>query len=1270
MRIKWNRHLDGSTSRRGEEESGTQEAEEKKASTPGIFKIFRRKKNRRRGEEESKNAGAPLGQSEMDDDDAASVSSIATCASQPVTEVFQRDRSSSLFSSFRLSLPGSKRKKRKNAPVQSETLLNGQDNEPQVERYSTPDLRKPPDKLIATKDVKSNLSTSSPSIRKGSFASAQSLDVQNSESLDKLKWSSIKGATASSVKLSKSVSFSDCGDSLIDSSHSRRDNKTLRAANSKAMVEEDFGAVESELPACMTDNPRTSRESKYTTVDDVVNPQSPQKDASSEAVGFAVMTKSEQNDSADIIQDNISYSGSNLNGVSTEIVSCAKTTSSGEISQRRRVNEVTSSVNISVNGCNKYGNETFTELSEEEKVRNKTIVEAKKSSSVPFSGGDISLPENNSCVTDSRFENQLCSEKSNSICPPKLDTPSNSDVPLNKKLEVIASQFLTAAHDLSSFASCEGVPNDSDEVSESCDGLLNHNEYNYHIKFQNSSPSGQILGVNSKHVPCHVKIYENERKSNDQKVVKDKLLIKKPDREISEEDSVNKKPFISNYENFNFLNCDLKNANETRALNLCLGNESDCDQKVPDSILNTRHAHRFQSDQKVPEFELSLLEFEEVCSKYMSRSYPELSYCSSTIPLYGSSPKRKSVLDLNASFIYSNCQKNDDGDKKFRISGTDNVSFGWNSLVKQDDLPHLPISCQIATEKPLLPSPPKQWINGQKPTDTQSCRDVCTEEVQCTKVHGKYLCQDLYPEALPTAVTPAESDLGFIDTPQQSSSSQAVENKSGRHSIVTNEEKHLSDDRVSEDMTSSTSTLDYSYGSGKSEKACVYLDPEIRDVFRGARAICDPLVYGPKVKVLESLGPENYLVGHNFCEGFGDVIRDDYVRAGNGLIEISNPYEEETFLVPEDLSSRSFMKNLSAPLPKDGMTVALDCDNLELPIGAVDENFNTELSELKGVISITNGECELDNRISAEVSGIPVADLKQPVVNRIERLKDNEFSYVEQKNFVNKNKASMIPCRTKGSTDIEAKSKSKKNNSLPRNKNESHLPVRSNKCHRVSANACKDSGAEHHRGKLKSLPVGKSNGNLLVNSKSFDPIIVRLASNSCDDHEVMSDDPDNCVEASSPKSASQSFISAATFINKSSNSFHTCDFEDSSTPFSISEIKPEESPETSSPLDYIKTCDKIIAESVVQSSELLFCALCSRLDIHQQIGGFTTKNVKQQCCSNHSDITDSSRRYSLPTLGLRKTSLTSSKDSLSSQLTSSSSKGRSRIPRSKKSIFS
>ncbi|GIX82245.1 uncharacterized protein CEXT_678941 [Caerostris extrusa] len=129
MRVKWNRQLDGSLARRQAEEALAaaqladreknntlpqiiQPKEVKHKSTPKIFKLFRRKKHRR-GADEDLDSSVCCTPSEADDEDCASVSSVATVASQPVAEVCHRDRTMSLFSSFRLNFPGGKKKSKR-----------------------------------------------------------------------------------------------------------------------------------------------------------------------------------------------------------------------------------------------------------------------------------------------------------------------------------------------------------------------------------------------------------------------------------------------------------------------------------------------------------------------------------------------------------------------------------------------------------------------------------------------------------------------------------------------------------------------------------------------------------------------------------------------------------------------------------------------------------------------------------------------------------------------------------------------------------------------------------------------------------------------------------------------------------------------------------------------------------------------------------------------------------------------------------------------------
>ncbi|KAG8185740.1 hypothetical protein JTE90_000726 [Oedothorax gibbosus] len=154
MRVKWNRQLDGSLARRQAEEEAAREAANQQAvkehkESPKLFRLFRRKKRKA-----PVFPGVPFAPSEpADDDDCASVSSVATVASQPTAEVCQRDRTTSIFSSFRLNFPGSKKKSKRNV-VDPEFL---QEKEPS--RYSSPDLRR------TEKLLEGQMSSSSPSVK-------------------------------------------------------------------------------------------------------------------------------------------------------------------------------------------------------------------------------------------------------------------------------------------------------------------------------------------------------------------------------------------------------------------------------------------------------------------------------------------------------------------------------------------------------------------------------------------------------------------------------------------------------------------------------------------------------------------------------------------------------------------------------------------------------------------------------------------------------------------------------------------------------------------------------------------------------------------------------------------------------------------------------------------------------------------------------------------------------------------------------------------------
>ncbi|XP_055933144.1 uncharacterized protein LOC129963103 isoform X1 [Argiope bruennichi] len=211
MRVRWNRQLDGSLTRRQAEEEAAAAAElckDKRKSTSKILRIFRRKKHHRRPDEESdKNPDAS--QCPPSDEDCASVSSVA---SQPVaTELCHRDRTVSLFSSFRLNFPGGKKKSKRNGGT---PLFQG--NEPENSRYSSPDLVR--EKLGAAAHPQTELSKSSPSVRNtndpdtsipGYFPSLCELRPETSVSFQQLKHAGAKSGT-DIAKLAKSVSFSDC----------------------------------------------------------------------------------------------------------------------------------------------------------------------------------------------------------------------------------------------------------------------------------------------------------------------------------------------------------------------------------------------------------------------------------------------------------------------------------------------------------------------------------------------------------------------------------------------------------------------------------------------------------------------------------------------------------------------------------------------------------------------------------------------------------------------------------------------------------------------------------------------------------------------------------------------------------------------------------------------------------------------------------------------------------------------------------------------------
>ncbi|GFT44264.1 uncharacterized protein NPIL_45331 [Nephila pilipes] len=260
MRVKWNRQLDGSLTRKQAEE--LEEAnKEKQKSTPKIFRLFRRKKHNRRVDEESDRTleTSTCTPSEADDEDCASISSVATVASQPVTEVCHRDRTMSLFSSFRLNFPGGKKKSKRGAPL-------FQEKEPENNRYSSPDLMR--EKLDAARS-QDELSKSSPSVRNakdsvtaGDFLSLGELRMENSISFQQLKHADAKGAQED-AKLAKSVSFSDCQASLDSKQVICTNAKTFRIAN---------GHIEGTTKPCF---PHSTCESKSTCADSLRLPTQP-----------------------------------------------------------------------------------------------------------------------------------------------------------------------------------------------------------------------------------------------------------------------------------------------------------------------------------------------------------------------------------------------------------------------------------------------------------------------------------------------------------------------------------------------------------------------------------------------------------------------------------------------------------------------------------------------------------------------------------------------------------------------------------------------------------------------------------------------------------------------------------------------------------------------------------------------------------------------------------------------------------------------------------
>lgn len=1334
MRIKWNRHLDGSSSRRPEDETGTQEADEKKSSknsSPSIFKIFRRKKNRQRDEDDSKNKGSngnvPPIQADADEDDTASISSVATCASQPVTEGFQRERASSLFSSFRLSLPGSKRKKRKVAPTPSETILNGEDNEPQMERYSTPDLRKTSEKLVSSANVETNLCTSSPSIRspKESSTSAQSLIRKNSDSFDKIKWSNLKSATSSSSKLSKSVSFSDCGDSLIDSSHSKFDNKSLRAVNSKPMVEEDSEALESELPVCMSDNPCMSYECKSSADDEssssLLSAQSFQKDSYYDVGCVSVMTKSEISNIHTSNVNNINNSSDAGNTATDvpEIQQCDEISSNDKIYHKKisfSESSSSASVNCDTNGINVEHID--------EKINKTSVIgdNSKELSVVQFvktEAGIFPVSERNSSKHDANNRNFMSYSTESDIVDGHLKLDSADVDNLNKKLKFLSTELcdLTTVQDLSSMKSYINDSNICDDinicVSDTKDSFPDSEKSNYKITKFDEHPV-----TSSKHVLCHMRVYEDEsvkHKLENSIKVNDKLLkFEKPVTETSNQSEIfedrrekeistdkilleTKRTDISASETKLSSSPSIYNQ-EASALILCSEKNNVCDQKVPECDMLAYC--NFQNDQKVPEFELSLLEFEDVCSKYMSQNNSELD---STIPVYSNSPKQKSVLDINLAFLYPNLQMNDNSKVYLLNKEADYMPLKYSDHVEQNseinNHSHLQNSCHNVMEKSSLPSPPKQWTNYAKSINSDFERDLCIDKEQCTKVRGKNLCQEPSLESLPTTVMLNDSDLEGIDTPQLSSTPQAFEIKSGRdHSSAVTSEKHLPDDHtLQEDMLSNVGVtistlngiLDYSFTSETSGKASTYFDSSIRNTYRGPRAICDPLVYGTDVaKGFEGLVPENYLNGHNFCDkrslGLTDLI-SDYIPPGNGLIEISNPYEEDTFLLPRDLSNQKFTKNASFSFSDNNKTytaekVDLDgCSNLDKSTSIVDEKLNSEISETKVVISVID-ENKSEKQMSNcdDVADISKVKVKQCLIIEKELGKDKKLKHVEQKNAINKNKNSMIPCRTKGYSDVEnkridTKLKSKKSNSLPRfNKSESHLPVKSSNSHRVFSNSCKDSDVEHHHGKNKDLSVSKTN-RIISPCDNF--VVSELSSSLSNESTAILVDS-NCYMANEgnkiQSTCSDSVLEYPIYTNEVPNlkSNNQISFVINVEDTDICKNSFNRSADDLSSSSEIKAKGLSVSISSINSDEnndtkfiSEFCPLC--LHSEQEHVGGVTERMKYHYCSKHLDTPESLRRFSLPAVRMRKSSYTSSKESLNSQLTSSSYRGKSRIPRSK-----
>ncbi|GBM72748.1 hypothetical protein AVEN_162529-1, partial [Araneus ventricosus] len=236
MRVRWNRQLDGSLARRQAEEEAAAAAQlgkdKQQKSTPKIFRIFRRKKQHRRPDEESDRHpdASPCTPCEADDEDCASISSVA---SQPVTELCHRDRTVSLFSSFRLNFPGGKKKSKRGGGT---PLF--QENEPENNRYSSPDLMR--EKLGgAAARPQTELSKSSPSVRNtndsvasipGDFPSLCELRAETSVSFQQLKHAGARSGP-DAAKLAKSVSFSDCQATLNSKQVTCSSARTLRTPN-------------------------------------------------------------------------------------------------------------------------------------------------------------------------------------------------------------------------------------------------------------------------------------------------------------------------------------------------------------------------------------------------------------------------------------------------------------------------------------------------------------------------------------------------------------------------------------------------------------------------------------------------------------------------------------------------------------------------------------------------------------------------------------------------------------------------------------------------------------------------------------------------------------------------------------------------------------------------------------------------------------------------------------------------------------------------------